>query len=481
MVKSLSVHGALHIVPGVKQARSKYRLQKGRDEMGQQLRTFPRGVFPLHDQHHGKRKTQDQAIQAAAVPDTLVIPVLQHLGTPCVPLVKKGDRVLMGQTIASIANGKSGSPVHSSVSGEVVAVEPRMHPSGTQVVSIVIRNDHLDEAVTLEAMDWEKANAAQLRERIHDAGIVGMGGAAFPTHLKLTPPKDSNIHTVILNGAECEPYLTGDHRLMLEKAEGIVTGLRIVMKVLSAARAIIGIEDNKPDAIRAMAEASKGIPGISVQQLKTKYPQGAEKQMIQALTGKQVPLGGYPYNIGIEVQNAATAYAVMQAVEQGMPLLQRVVTVTGPAVSKGANFLARIGTPVGYLIQQAGGDLSNAGKILLGGPMMGQAVFDADVPLIKGSSGIVVLGRDQAQLEKPSPCIRCGLCARSCPLKLQPLWIAAYSERDMFEQADQYHAKACCECGTCNYVCPANRPLLQAIRTAKMVLNEQTHTPETAS
>lgn len=449
--------------------------------MGQQVRTFPRGVFPMHREHHGKRKTQGKAIQRAAVPDTLIIPVLQHIGAPSVPLVKKGDRVLLGQKIADVPQGQNGSPVHSSVSGEVVAVEPRIHPSGTSVLSVVIKNDGQDESVCMDGMDWKTSSGQQLLERIKEAGVVGMGGAGYPTYLKLTPSKQTPIHTIILNGAECEPYLTGDHRLMLEQAKGITTGLQIIMKILDASQAIIGIEDNKPDAIHAMREAAKGISCVKVQALKTKYPQGAEKQLIQALTGKQVPQGGYPAHIGIEVQNVATSYAIMQAVEQGMPLVQRVVSVTGPAVSEGANFLARIGTPVEFLLEQAGGQMKELAKVLLGGPMMGQAVFDLQVPLLKTTGGIVALTADQAKLEQPSPCIRCGLCARACPIKLQPLWIAAYSEKGMFEQADQYHARACCECGTCNYVCPSHRPLLQAIRTASHVLNKQDRTPTTAS
>lgn len=441
--------------------------------MGLGVQTFPRGVFISQHKQPDKEGTERRQIKAANVPDILVIPVEQPIGVAAQPVVKKGDRVLMGQMIAE-AQGDRGTPVHSSVSGTVTAVEPRMHASGTRVMSIIIQNDHLDEAEMMPQLQWQSSGASVLLQRVKDAGIVGMGGAGYPTYLKLTPHADQKIDTVILNGSECEPYLSGDCCIMAEHAVEIAVGLQILMKVLGTNKALIGIEDNKPQAINALKDAVRGIAGVEVRALKSKYPQGAEKQIIQTLTGKQVPRNGLPYQIGVAVFNVSTAFAVSQAVQQGKPLMERVVTVAVPELDKSVNLTVRIGTSVEFLLQQLTDDLSFVRKVCLGGPMMGVTLSDLQVPVIKTSGGIVAFGQKQAVLPSPTPCIRCGLCAASCPLNLQPLLIERSVQQGNYEDAKRMHAQACCECGTCSYVCPANRPLVHAIRTAKYELHKTT-------
>lgn len=408
------------------------------------------------------------AVERAIEPKLVVIPMQQHIGAPCEPTVKAGDEVKVGQKIGE-AKGFVSVPVHASVSGKVVAVEPRLYTGGTVVTCVVIESDMQNTLCpdiapkgTVEAL-----TADEIKNVIKEAGIVGMGGAAFPTHVKLAPPPDKKVDTVILNGAECEPYLTADHRLMLESPEDVVDGLKALMKALSVKKGFIGIESNKPDAIEAIYNAAKGIEGIEVVALKTKYPQGAEKQLIYACTGREVPSGGLPADAGVVVNNVGTAAAVAKAIKTGMPLVERIVTITGAGVKTPKNLMVKIGTSFKEVVEQCGGLNGQAGKIVAGGPMMGITQFSLDVPVIKGTSGILILSENEARLPKPSNCIRCGKCVDVCPINLMPINISANALLDRFEQAEALHAMDCIECGSCSFVCPAKRPLVDSIRVAK--------------
>lgn len=408
------------------------------------------------------------AVERAIEPKLVVIPMQQHIGAPCEPIVKAGDEVKVGQKIGE-AKGFVSVPVHSSVSGKVVAVEPRLYTGGTVVTCVVIESDMQNTLCPDIAPKGtiETLTADEIKNVIKEAGIVGMGGAAFPTHVKLAPPPDKKVDTVILNGAECEPYLTADHRLMLESPEDVVDGLKALMKALGVKKGFIGIESNKPDAIEAIYNAAKGIEGIEVVALKTKYPQGAEKQLIYACTGREVPSGGLPADAGVVVNNVGTAAAVAKAIKTGMPLVERIVTITGAGVKTPKNLMVKIGTSFREVVEQCGGLNGQAGKIVAGGPMMGITQFSLDVPVIKGTSGILILSEQEARLPKPSNCIRCGKCVEVCPINLMPINISANALLDRFEQAEALHALDCIECGSCSFVCPAKRPLVDSIRVAK--------------
>lgn len=426
--------------------------------------TFKGGTHPPHS----KKATENLAIERAKEPKVVVIPMQQHIGAPCEPIVQVGDEVKVGQKIGE-AKGFVSSPVHSSVSGKVVAVEPRLYSGGMAVPCVVIESD-MQNTVSAEIVpkgDLANLSAEDIKNIIKEAGIVGMGGATFPTHVKLAPPPDKKVDTVILNGAECEPYLTADHRLMLEYPEDVVFGLQALMKALGVKKGFIGIETNKPDAIERVFEAAKGIEGIEVVALKTKYPQGAEKQLIYACTNREVPSGGLPADAGVVVNNVGTAAAVAKAVKTGMPLIERIVTVTGAGVNNPKNLLVKIGTSFKEIIEQCGGLKGKTGKVIGGGPMMGITQFSLDVPAIKGTSGILVLSEEEARLPEPSNCIRCGKCVEVCPINLMPVNISAYSLADKHEQAEALNAMDCIECGSCSFVCPAKRPLVDSIRVSK--------------
>ena len=430
-------------------------------------RTFKGGTHPLERMHHGKHLSDHRPIAKAKPPATVVLPMAQHIGAPAKCLVKVGDTVKMGDCIGE-AGGFVSAPVHASVSGKVVAAEPRLVASGAWPFSVVIKNDFEDTvsesirpAGSVEALTPEQIKAA-----IVGAGIVGMGGAAFPAHVKFSIPPEKSVDTIILNGAECEPFLTADHRVMLEKPKDVVAGLLAIMKVVGVQKGYIGVELNKPDAIDALDKAIAGREGIELVTLKVKYPQGAEKQLVNAVTGREVPSGGLPADAGVVVSNVGTAAKIAEVLATGMPLIERVVTVTG-AVESPANFLVRIGTPFADLIEQAGGTVGEVGKILNGGPMMGQPVYDGSVPVLKGTSGIVVLSKELSDAPEESNCIRCGRCAQFCPIHLQPLFIDGYARLNNLEKAEAFHALDCIECGVCSYVCPAKRHLVQSIRTAK--------------
>lgn len=425
--------------------------------------TFSGGIHPPHSKHY----TDEKQIEVCRIPKTLTISLQQHIGAPCEALVKPGDAVKLGQKIGQ-PKGFVSSPVHSSVSGIVKAVAPMNHVGGGMVLSVVIENDGLDtkdESIIPKSID--KLSAAELKNIVSESGIVGMGGATFPTHVKYSPPPEKKIDTIILNGAECEPYITADYRLMIESPEEIVYGLKVIMKIMGVSKGYIGIEDNKPQAIIAMRDAVGKDSKINVISLRTKYPQGAEKQLIYSTTGRQVPSGGLPMDVGVIVNNIGTAAAIARAVIKGEPLYQRIVTVTGGAVKEPKNLLVRIGTSFQDLVDFCGGLTEEPAKVISGGPMMGTAQHTLDVPVTKGTTSILLLTQKEAAIPETSACIRCGKCVGVCPINLLPLNLSALSLKRNYEEAEKLHAMDCIECGSCSFICPANRPLLQSIRVAK--------------
>jgi len=428
--------------------------------------TFSGGVHPRYN----KDRSSARAIAELPAPAELAIPLSQHIGAPAKACVAKGDEVLMGQPVGEPA-GFVSVPVHSPVSGKVTAVEPRPGATGQPVMSVIVANDGEDRPAALEGLGdgWKTADAAAIREQIKRAGLVGMGGAAFPTHVKLSPPPDKPIDALILNGAECEPFLTADHRVMLERPADVLTGLQIAARVLGATRLFVGVERNKPDALDSISRACDGT-GVEVVALQVKYPQGAEKQLIDACLKRQVPSGGLPMDVGVVVHNVGTATAIADAVVEGRPLIRRVVTVTGAMVAEPANLMVRVGTPVSEAIAHCQGDLQGAGKLILGGPMMGFAQHSDQVPVTKGTSGILLLAPDEVDARPPGPCIRCGRCVGACPMRLVPTDIANLSSRGLFEDAEKADALDCIECGSCSFDCPARLPLVQRIRLAKAAI-----------
>lgn len=429
------------------------------------LLTFKGGIHPPH----GKEYSNKKPIERAEAPKVVYIPIQQHIGAPAKPIVEVGDEVKLGQKIAE-AGGFVSANIHSSVSGKVIAIEPHEIPNG-KGMCIVIENDfkeELHESVKPHGK-LEDLSKEEIVEIIKEAGIVGMGGATFPTHVKVCPPPGSTAEFVILNGAECEPYLTADHRLMLEQPEKVVLGCRALMKVLDVNKGFIGIEENKPDAIEAVQNVAKDFPEIEVVTLKVKYPQGAEKQLIYACTGREVPSGGLPIAAGAVVDNVGTAAAIADAITTGMPLVERITTVTGSCIKEPKNLVIKVGTLVSEIIEQCGGyrDDKKLGKLIMGGPMMGIAQYTDEIATNKGSSGILCLSEEESRLPKPQNCLRCGRCTNVCPAFLQPLYISAYSLKNDFEMAQEHRALDCIECGSCSFICPARRPLLQSMRNAK--------------
>lgn len=426
-------------------------------------RTFTGGIHPAYN----KERTKNLAIVDAAVPKVLVFPLRQHIGAPCQPLVEVGERVLRGQKLAD-TDARISAPIHSSVSGKVIAIELRPNSSGQEAMAVVIENDGLDEPAAPIAVDKdiEQLTSEEIVQIVREAGIVGMGGAGFPTHVKLVPPKQTRIEMVILNGAECEPYLTCDHRIMLERADEVVLGLRLLMKAVGVDKGYVGVEVNKPDAIAALRQASAAFSGIEIVPLQVKYPQGAELMLMKAITGRELPSGKLPADIGIIVNNVATAAAVANAVKNGQPLLERVVTVSGSMVERPQNLRVRLGTPFSDVLAECGLK-GQPGKVIQGGPMMGITQADMSVPVTKVVSGILALSPAETAPLAETPCIRCARCVDVCPMRLQPLFLAQFAERGMLDQAEAYHLLDCRECGACSFVCPARRPLLQNIRLAK--------------
>lgn len=433
------------------------------------LLTFLGGIHP----YDGKDLSKDKAICDYFPTGEGVYPLAQHIGAPAKAIVKKGDRVLVGQKIAE-ANGFVSANIHSGMSGTVKGIEARLTVNGNRVDSIIIENDGL-----FEEMDFSKnirpldqLYREDVKEIIKEAGIVGMGGAGFPTHVKLSPKNEDAIDTIIVNGAECEPYLTSDYRRMLEVPEKIIAGLQIVMNLFDHAKGIIAIEDNKPEAIRILTEKTKDIDNIFVNMVKTKYPQGAERQLIKANTGREINSSMLPADAGCIVHNIDTIVAIYNAVIEGRPLFERIVTVTGDAVKNTANYRVRIGTNARELIDAVGGfTIEDPAKIISGGPMMGKALFNLDVPIVKGSSALLCFQEDVVSEIEPSNCIRCGRCVDVCPGRVMPnklADLASHGDIDSFIKAD---GMECCECGCCSYVCPAKRHLTQIIAgTRKQIL-----------
>lgn len=428
------------------------------------FQTFKGGIHP----GDFKSATNAKPVEPARPPATVVIPLAQHIGAPCEPLVAVGDEVKMGQKIGD-SKGFVSAPVHSSVSGKVTQIGTTNHPLGRTVQAIFIENDGQDtwhEDVKPNP-NYQDLSVDELKKIIREAGIVGMGGATFPTHVKLSPPPDKKIDYVLVNAAECEPYLTSDHRAMLEKSRDIIEGLKIVMKVVNAPKAYVGIEDNKPDAVEAMKKAAEGEENIEVHALHTKYPQGAEKQLIKVFTGREVPSGGLPMDVGCVVQNVGTCVAIWEAVRYGKPLIERIVTITGSGINEPKNMLVRVGTMIPEVVEQCGGFKENIRKMILGGPMMGLAQGSPELPVIKGTSGILCLTDEEVQLWDIKPCIKCAKCVEVCPVSIMPLFIGSSVEQGMYDKAEAYNAMDCIECGCCTYICPAKRPLVQWIRMAK--------------
>jgi Na+-translocating ferredoxin:NAD+ oxidoreductase subunit C len=428
-------------------------------------------TFPIGGTHPPDNKlTSSSSIVIMPVSELAVVPLSQHIGAPAIPVVEKGEIIKTGQLIAK-ADGYISTNIHSPVSGKVNRIDFAVDSSGYKKKCIFIDTDGEEFIETIDKDPTIKKEISLSREEIIEkclaSGIVGMGGAAFPTHVKLKIPEGKRCDLLIINGVECEPYLTSDHRLMLEKGEEILVGITILMKALGVEKAIIGIENNKPDAIVHLRGLCSGFKGIDVEPLKVKYPQGGEKQLTKAITGKDIPSGGLPIEVHVVVQNVATALAVYEAVQKNKPLFERVVTVTGESLKNPSNFLVRIGTPVSKLIEAAGGLPGDTGKIINGGPMMGKALNSLEVPVVKGMSGIVILRDTESERRETRPCIRCGKCIEACFFNLEPYLLMTLSEKSMFERAEKERITDCCECGSCAYACPASRPLLDYIRLGK--------------
>jgi electron transport complex protein RnfC len=443
------------------------------------FKTFPGGIHPP-DQ---KARTSQKGTETASQPSEVICPMSQHIGAPCEPIVKVGDQVKTGQVIGQ-SKAFVSAPIHAPVSGKVTSVGPAPHPLGRPLTAVTIESDGQDlwDENIKEDPYYQKLESQEILDRIRNAGIVGLGGAAFPTAVKLSPPKGKTIDTVIINGVECEPYLTADHRIMLEESEKIISGLRLIMKVLNVERAFVGIEANKPDAIQAISDAVKNDPQISVQGLRLKYPQGAEKQLIKAILGREVPPPpGLPMDVGVVVQNAGTCVAIHEAVKERKPLVERVMTITGSAVKEPRNLRVRLGMRFSDLIELCGGIEEPLGKVIMGGPMMGIAQHSLDVPVIKGTSGILLLSRKDALKIQSKACIRCGLCVRACPMNLLPNLLGVYCEKGRWEDAEEYHILDCMECGSCSYVCPARRQMVHLIKLGKQEIMNIKKKAEVAS
>ena len=426
---------------------------------------FRGGVHPAD----GKALSSGCAVEPLPAPALVTIPVSMHVGAPCSPLVAVGDHVCMGQVIADTEAPLS-APIHSSVSGTVKKIEPMLHPNGGQVMTIVIENDGLDTpAETIKPhADEVKDDPAKLVDIMHDAGIVGAGGAAFPAFFKLQGAM-GKADTVVINASECEPFITADHRLLLEDGEHVVAGAKLLRDALGLDKVYIGTEANKKDAIKRLREIIADDPGVELKVFRTRYPQGAEKQLIRSVTGREVPPGGLPADVGCAVFNSYTAWGVWRAVEQGVPAIDRIVTVSGPGVKEPGNFRVRVGTPIRALLDAAGGIKDGYFKVVMGGPMMGNAVFDIDVPVLKATGSVLALG-DAPSAKNPT-CIRCGRCVGVCPMHLSPLYLYMYERKSDLDMLTKLNVRDCMECGSCAYICPGRLPLVQSIRSAKQKLN----------
>ncbi len=432
------------------------------------LLTFPKGgVHPPEF----KEQTQGLGIEAMPLPDELELILGQHIGAPCTATVARRDVVKEGDVIGVVTKGL-GVPLHAPVAGKIKNLAAAAHPVRVSSPSIILEVDKEAEPAQYKKTDWRQLSGSDMLARIHAAGIVGIGGAGFPTHVKLNPPADSPVDILLLNGAECEPYITSDHRQMLEHPAEIVEGARIILKILGISECHIGIESNKPDAVREMTKAVQEASGsdctIKIRTLQVKYPQGSEKQLIQAITGRKVPSMALPSSVGVVVQNVGTARAVYDAVVYNKPLTEKVVTIAGKGIGRPANLLVKVGTKVNDIVAYLGGVKPDLAKIIMGGPMMGFAISSLDIPVTKTTSAILFLSEDEIDSRPHSQCIRCGWCLDACPMGLEPKEIGIYVEANRAEDTAQFGVFDCFECGSCSYICPAKRPLVQFVRLAKL-------------
>jgi electron transport complex protein RnfC len=437
--------------------------QESRPDM--KKRTFPRGVHPREE----KDATSQKSLLPLPPPERVIIPLLQHFGSPARPLVNKGQEVLLGQRIGE-ATGLFSSHVHASVSGKVLAVEEHGHAGGYPVPAVVIANDAQDKPDSEGAgtTDPFSLSPGEIRQKVKDAGVVGLGGAAFPTAVKLAPPNDKAIDILIINGCECEPMLTADYRLMLEHPEAVLKGAELARLAVGAQKTIIGIEDNKTEAVDILGRLADYFP-VEIHLLKTKYPQGAEKNLIYALLRREVPRGGLPFDVGIVVQNVGTVKAIWEAVSAGKPLYERAVTVGGPGIHEPKNLLARVGTPFRSAIDFCGGLKDEANTLIMGGPMMGLAQWSLDTPIVKGTSGILAWPSSAPASEYA--CIRCGRCVEHCPMGLAPTHLHKFVRYEKWAEAEDWGVLDCVECGCCQYICPSKIPLVHWMRLGKNKIN----------
>lgn len=429
-------------------------------------KTFRGGIHP----NDNKANSNTLPIEVLDAPKEMIYPLSQHIGAFSEPVVAVGEEVKVGQLIAK-AGGFVSANLHASVSGTVTAIRPHIHPTGNMIPSIVIENDGqytIDHSVQPNK-PLKELTPEEIIGIVQNAGIVGMGGATFPTHVKLSPPKDKNMDTVIVNGAECEPYLTSDHRVMLEDTFDVLSGLLAAMKAVGVKNGYVAVETNKKDAIEALEKMieSEKMRNISVVPIQTKYPQGSEKQLIQAVTGREVPPGGLPADVGVVVINIDTANAISKAIRRGMPLVKRIVTVCGDAVNAHKNYKVRIGTPIKDIIEAVGGFKQDPAKVILGGPMMGTAIFDLNVPVIKGTGAVLCLTEEAIGASAGSKCMRCGKCVEACPMRLEPLLLNSYAKIDDLAMLEKLNIMDCMECGACAYLCPGRQSPVQNIRMAK--------------
>ena len=431
------------------------------------LLTFKGCIHPFD----GKELSKEQPIEVYLPKGTMAYPLSQHIGAPAKPVVKKGDRVLKGQVIAE-AGGFVSAPIHASVSGTVKGMEPRLTATGTMANAIIVENDQQYEEVEYQPVtSLGELTKEEILKRIQEGGVVGMGGAGFPTHVKLAPKNPESIEYILVNGAECEPYLTSDYRRLLEEGEQVVEGLKVMLALFDNAKGYICIEDNKPDCIRKMEELVKDIPRIEVKALMTKYPQGGERALIYATTGREINSSMLPADVGCVVDNVDTVTAIYKAVMLGRPVIDRIVTVTGDAVAQPKNFLVSTGTNMNELVEAAGGFKGQPEKIISGGPMMGFSMYGLDIPCTKTSSAILSFLRDEVSHVQETACINCGRCVSVCPGHVIPARLATFAQHGDMEKFQEFDGMECCECGCCSYICPAKRPLTQSIKSMrKMVL-----------
>ena len=436
--------------------------------MNESLLTFPKGGIHPPDE---KALSQDCVVEVMPTPEEVEILLHQHFGAPCKPLVKKKDRVEEGDLIGQVEKGL-GANLHASVSGTVKGIGFSAHPISVKSPSVLLETDPDAAPKSYPTLPWEDLSPQQLLEKIKTAGIVGIGGAGFPTHVKLSPPPEAKVDTLLLNGAECEPYLTTDHRLMVEHPDQVIEGARIILRILGINECHVGIESNKPDAIKAMEKAvSEGRSNgarIIIDPVMVKYPQGSEKQLIESITNRRVPGFGLPFDVGVIVQNVGTANAIYDAVVHDKPLYEKIVTISGRGINRPANLLVKIGTRVSDIVSYLGGVKPELSKIVMGGPMMGFAVSTMDIPVTKTTSGVLFLTDAEINSKPHGQCIRCGWCQNVCPMGLSPNEIGIYVEAGRADETSQFGVFECFECGCCAYTCPAKRPLVQFIRLAKM-------------